>query len=299
MVPALIGDAERSPLLIALIGCGIQASLSPKLHEQEAAHLGIPYLYRVADIGRTEATPSVLAALLTDAQRLGFRGLNITHPFKQMVIPLLDRLSDDAQALGAVNTVVFEDGMRVGHNTDWWGFAESLRRGLPDVTKDRAVLLGAGGAGAAVAHAMMMLDCRHLEIFDVDSSRAKQLAGRVADRFGAPRVSEVTNLAVSVSHAQGLINATPMGMDKHPGSAVLPELLRSELWVADIVYFPLETQLLRDARRTGCRLLHGGGMAVFQAAEAFRLFSGVVPDPERMLRHFDGLSGGTAVDYSD
>ncbi|HEY1722023.1 MAG TPA: shikimate dehydrogenase [Magnetospirillaceae bacterium] len=277
-------------VLIGLIGSGIRASLSPALHEHEGAALGLNYAYRIIDIPAADVSPTLLTKLLDDAQRLGFTGLNITHPFKQLVIPLLDRLSDDAQALGAVNTVLFKDGQRIGHNTDWWGFAESMRRGLPNAPRDRVVLLGAGGAGAAVAHALMMLDTHHLSVFDAEGDRASRLVESLVGRFSIERVSLVTNLAVSVSHAQGLVNATPMGMEHHPGSAIPAMLLRPALWVTDIVYFPLETQLLKDARQAHCQTLNGGGMAVFQAVEAFRLFSGIAPNSQRMLNHFAKLT---------
>src|SRR5262249_33263899 len=231
-----------------------------------------------------------LSLLVDECEAAGFRGLNITHPFKQAVIPLLDQLSVDARALAAVNTVVFDRGRRIGHNTDWSGFAESFRRGLADRCVDRVLLIGAGGAGTAVGHAMLTLGARHLAIFDVDRERTRQLYDQLMARFGPGRVSSATDLPRAVAQCQGVINASPIGMAHHPGSPVPQALLRPDLWIADIVYFPLETQLLLDARKIGCRTLDGGGMAVFQAADAFRLFSGRDADGERMLAHFAELT---------
>jgi shikimate dehydrogenase len=230
-----------------------------------------------------------LEGLLTAAERMGFTGLNITHPCKQAVLPLLHVLSPDARALGAVNTVLLRDGKRIGHNTDWFGFAENFRRNMADAARDRVVQFGAGGAGSAVAHAALTLGVRRLTLIDVDAGRARAVADALNARFGPGRARAETDPVAAMADADGAINATPMGMDAHPGLPVAAELLRPSLWVAEIVYFPLETALLRAARELGCRTLDGGGMAVFQAAEAFRLFTGIAPDTDRMLRHFASM----------
>jgi shikimate dehydrogenase len=282
--------ARQPSFLVGLIGSGIQASLSPALHEREADEQGLRYLYRLIDLERLGLGPEALPGLLLAAERMGFAGLNITHPCKQAVIPLLDALSDDARAIGAVNTVVLKDGRRIGHNTDWWGFAESFRRGLAEAKLGRVVQLGAGGAGAAVAHAALTLGVQHLTIIDPDRARAERLAADLAARFGSAQAVAGTDPAEAMTLADGLINATPIGMAKYPGTPLAPDLLRADLWVAEIVYFPLETELLRRARAAGCRTLDGGGMATFQAVEAFRLFTGVTPDAERMRRHFLALT---------
>jgi len=259
------------------------------MHEREGGEQGLRYLYKLFDLEKLDLGDDALPELLTAAERMGFAGLNITYPCKQAVIPLLTALSDDARALGAVNTVVLRDGQRIGHNTDWWGFAESFRRGLPDVKRDRVVQLGAGGAGAAVAHAALTLEVKRLTVFDLDASRSQRLAADLAARFGKGRAIAGADLGGAMAETDGLIHATPTGMAKHPGLPLPAKFLRPELWVAEIVYFPLETELLRTAKGIGCRTLHGGGMAVFQAAEAFRLFTGIAPDAERMLRHFASM----------
>lgn len=282
-------DSTSPSLLLGLIGSGIQASRTPALHEREGAEQGLRVIYKLIDLDKLHLQADALPDLLQAAERMGFAGLNITHPCKQRIIPLLDELSPDASALGAVNTVVLKDGRRIGHNTDWWGFAENFRRGLPDVKRDRVVQLGAGGAGAAVAHAALTLGTGHLVIFDVEPDRARRLAADLATRFGAGRVEAGENLTTALAAADGLVHCTPTGMANHPGLPLPFELLRPALWIAEIVYFPLETDLLRMGRALGCRTLNGGGMAVFQAAEAFRLFTGIAPDAERMLRHFSTM----------
>jgi shikimate dehydrogenase len=273
-------------VLVGLVGTGIQASRTPRLHEREGAEQGLRYVYKLIDLETLGLGASALPEILNAAQRFGFAGLNITHPCKQAVIPLLDELSPDAAALGAVNTVVFKDDRRVGHNTDWWGFAESFRRELSDVRIDRVVQFGAGGAGAAVAHALLTLGAGEITIIDTDEVRARTLASALCERFGKHRASAGAVVADAMAAADGVVNTTPVGMAKYPGMAVRADLLHSNLWVSDIVYFPLETELLRQARARGCRTMSGGGMAVFQAVGAFRLFTELEPDAERMLHHF-------------
>ncbi len=274
---------ESQPsFLIGLIGSGIQASRTPEMHMLEANRQGLRYVYKLIDLEKLGLGVEALPDLLAAAERLGFDGLNITHPCKQAVIPLLTDLSAEARAIGAVNTVVLRDGKRSGHNTDCTGFAESFRRGMTGARLDRVVLLGAGGAGAAIAYAALALGIEHLTIFDIDAAKA----GHLATAMNTSRVALGTNLADAMADADGLIHATPTGMAQHPGLPLPATLLRPEVWVAEIVYFPLETELLRTARRIGCRTLNGSGMAVFQAVDAFRLFTGIQPDAERMLRSF-------------
>ena len=285
-------DRRAAPraVLVGLIGSGIQASRTPAMHEREGAAQGLAYVYKIIDLDTLRLSAAALPELLTAARRFGFAGLNITHPCKQAVIPLLDDLSPDARALGAVNTVVFgRDGRAVGHNTDWSGFAEAFRRTLPDVARRRVVQFGAGGAGAAVAHALLTLGVDELSLVDTDRGRSERLAQDLCGRFGTGRARAADDTARAVRAADGIVNTTPLGMAKYPGMPLARELLRPELWVADIVYFPLETELLARARALGCRTMGGGGMAVFQAADAFRLFSGREPDPERMIRHFESM----------
>mgnify|MGYP001545043930 FL=1 len=275
--------------LVGLIGSGIDGSLSPAMHEQEARQLGVNYVYRRIDLAALKLDVSALPDLLVAAERMGYNGLNITYPCKQHVIALLDELSDDARALGAVNTVLLKDGRRIGHNTDWSGFARAFKRGLPDVSLDDVVQLGAGGAGAAVAHAALTRGARAFTVFDVEQGRAAALADDLQTRFPGARVKSGGSLADAMAGATGLIHATPVGMAKLPGMPLPAELLHARMWVADVVYFPIRTALLQAAEAAGCRTLSGGGMAVYQAVDAFRLFTGLEPDAGRMFTHFESL----------
>ncbi|WP_460085085.1 shikimate dehydrogenase [Pseudomonas sp. H2_G03] len=280
----------KSRILAGLIGAGIQASRTPALHEQEGDAQGLRYLYRLIDLEPLGLDINALPDLLRAAEQMHFTGLNITYPCKQAILPLLDELSDEARGIGAVNTVVFKDGKRIGHNTDCLGFAEGFRRNLSDAPRRRVVQMGAGGAGAAVAHALLAEGVEHLSIFDVDAQRARELVDNLAQRFGSGRAQVGQDLENALTEADGLVNTTPMGMAKLPGMPVPAAFLRAQLWVAEIVYFPLETELLRNARALGCRTLDGGNMAVFQAVKAFELFSGEVADAQRMLAHFKSMN---------
>ncbi|VVM41080.1 Quinate/shikimate dehydrogenase (NAD(+)) [Pseudomonas fluorescens] len=281
---------SQPSILAGLIGRGIQASRTPALHEHEGDAQSLRYLYRLIDADQLGLEDSALPELLEAAQRTGFTGLNITFPFKQAILPLLDELSDEARGIGAVNTVVFKDGKRIGHNTDCLGFAEGFRRGLGDVSKRLVVQMGAGGAGAAVAHALLAEGVEQLVLFEVDVARGQALVDNLNQRFGAGRAALGGDLAVTLADADGLVNTTPVGMAKLPGTPLPVELLHARLWVAEIIYFPLETALLRHARALGCRTLDGGNMAVFQAVKAFELISGRVADASRMQAHFASMN---------
>ena len=278
--------ARTPALLLGLIGQDIQASRTPEMQMREAEAQGLRCVYRIIDLTVLMRGVEALPELIAACEALGFDGLNITHPCKQAVIPLLTELSPDAQTLGAVNTVLFRDGQRIGHNTDWSGFAEPFRAKMAGAGMARVVQLGAGGAGAAVAHAALTLGAQALTLFDIDPARAEAVATNLARHFGEGRAVAGTDRVAAMAEADGLINATPIGMDAHPGMPLDANLLRPDLWVAEVIYFPLETELLRRARALGARTIDGGGMAVYQAVAAFRLFANREPDAERMVEAF-------------
>jgi shikimate dehydrogenase len=261
------------------------------MHMAEARALGLDYLYRTIDITALGVAPESVGELVRAARLLGYDALNITHPCKQLVVGHLDRLDPAAARLGAVNTVIFQDGAAVGYNTDTSGFATAFRTGLTGAASSDVVQLGAGGAGAAVADALLSSGVEHLTVVDLDDHRAAALAGELARRFPAARIDagHPDKLAVLLADSNGLVHCTPTGMADHPGLPLDPEVLRPGLWVADIVYRPLDTALLRAARSVGCPTLHGGHMAVHQAVDTLRLVTGLEPDAQRMLRHFESL----------
>ena len=285
--PAAAAMGGRTPqkLLVGLIGAGIQRSLTPAMHEEEARCQGLRLHYQLIDLDRTGVGPEALPMLIEAARVMGFAGLNITYPCKQAVIPLLDALSDEARAMGAVNTVVFRDGRAIGHNTDGSGWAWGFRRTLPQADLSRVVLLGAGGAGSAIAHAVLRLGARQLVVVDSDAARAQAAAAALDAAYGPGRVSASADVGAALAGASGLIHATPTGMDKLPGLPLPVDALRPALWVAEIVYFPLDTALLRAARQRGCATVDGGTMAAGQAIGAFELFTGRAADAGRVEAH--------------
>ena len=289
--------SDQQTLRSGLIGAGILASRAPSIHMAEARALGLNLVYDLFDLDRIAGGIQAFPETLDHVRTQSYLGVSITYPVKQTVLSLLDSQSGDVQALGACNTVVFRDGRSMGHNTDWMGFAENFRRGLPGASIDAVLQLGAGGAGSAVTYALLKLGARRIVIHEIERARAEAFVERFNRLAGEERVFIAKDLDGEVARAGGVVNCTPVGMAKHPGTPLPAALLRPELWVADIVYVPLRTELLRLAAAKGCRTLGGGGMAVLQAVEAFRLFTDETPDAERMLARFqrdveaEGLDG--------
>jgi shikimate dehydrogenase len=276
--------------LVGLIGANIQQSLSPVLHEDAFAAAGIRGHYHLMDLERLSGRN--LADLLDAARALGFAGVNITYPCKEAVLPLLDDVSLEARQIGAVNTVTIDArGRTTGHNTDRFGFRASFEEtlGRAAVVGKSVVLVGAGGAGRAVAFALLDLGAASVLVHDTDRPRAAALARDLAAQFGAGRGHAVDAVAPALAEAAGAVNATPVGMLGFPGVPLPVDAIAPRHFVADVIDTPLETALIRSARGRGARVLTGGGMCVFQAAEAFRLFSGIAPDVGRMRRLFDEL----------
>lgn len=274
--------------LVGLIGSGITASLSPAMHETEAAHHGLHYLYRPVDLEIIDRPAEEVGALLDAGRDLGFSAFNITHPCKQLVLSHLDELSPEAAALQAVNTVLVRDGRFIGHNTDQSGFASGLRSELCDAPRERVVQLGTGGAGSAVAAALLSSGVATLHLVDTDPARAAERAAALGTLFPEQHVAAaaVQDVPALAGEADGIVNATPVGMHHHPGAPLDTGLLHDHQWVADVVYLPVDTPLVVAARARGCRVLDGGHMAVGQAADAFELITGVAPDRARMRAHF-------------
>jgi shikimate dehydrogenase len=273
--------------LVGLIGTNIGKSLSPFLHEDAFAAAGVIGHYHLMDVSVLQGRR--LEDLLAAARTAGFAGVNVTHPFKEAVIPLLDSVSAEAREIGAVNTVVFDkSGATTGHNTDCSGFRQAFRETLgEDSARDRSVLLlGGGGAGRAVAFALMSLGVATLKIFDRDTARATGLCADLILRFGAGRCELLSDPEAAVAAVAGIVNATPVGMAGYAGVPLPTQLVRPTHFVADVIYTPIDTEFVLAARGKGCRTMNGGGMCVHQAADAFRHFTGWTADVERMRRRF-------------
>ena len=274
-------------ILLGLIGAQISGSRSPVLHQSEAAAQGYSGIYRLIDLDALGLESASLPELLRFAKICGFAGVNITYPCKQAIIPHLDELSDHARILGSVNTVAFRNGRSFGHNTDWSGYAQAFRGGLEGVKLDRVVQFGAGGAGSAVAYGLLSLGVARLTLIDQDEARARAIALQFSKVFPTQIIECGSDAHAAVALADGIVNTTPVGMEKFPGTPFPADWLHASHWVSEIVYFPLETELLARARALGCRTLDGAGMNINQAAEAFRVMTGLTADIDRMKFFFE------------
>lgn len=265
-----------------LLGRSILASRSPELHEKEAEAQGLGLTYELFDFSARGWPDEDLASVMRTLVADGFRGFNVTYPFKQAVVPLLDHLDESALAVGAVNTVAVRDGALIGYNTDMPGFRGSFLAALPGAATGRIVQLGAGGAGAAVASALLSIGVGRLDLVDVDQPRATSLASELATRFPGSDIHIATPDSIDTATADGIVNATPVGMVGKAGMPLAADRIIPTHWVADIIYFPPETELLRVARAKGCRTMNGVGMVVGQAARAFEIITGHKANSARM-----------------
>lgn len=276
--------------LVGLIGEGITESLTPPMHEREGAALGLDYEYRILDLLELGRKPEEIGAILDEVRTEGYAAVNVTHPCKQLVIPHLDSLTEAAERLGAVNLVLFRPEGAIGDNTDWTGFRRAFQDGLPDARRERVLQFGAGGAGAAVSYAALESGVQNLVIVDSDLERAESLAASLRSFFPDREVT-ASGSPDLLGVVDGVIHATPTGMKEHPGTAFDVDGLSPSAWVAEIVYRPLETELVVRARERGLAVLDGGRMAVGQAVDSIQLITGIEPDAGRMRAHFLELVG--------
>lgn len=275
------GYAASKKLLTGLIGAPIAHSASPAMHERAAEALGLRGHYQLIEVAGADATG--LRMMLEGVRRLGFAGVNVTYPYKEAVVPLLDELAPAAAAMGAVNTVVVRDGRLTGHNTDTTGFARAVAPLLAPAGNVVAVI-GAGGVGKAIAFALANLEVADIRIFDSEPARADKLAVLLA---GQGRARVALSIEDALDGATGLVNGTPVGMLPDRGMPVPATLLHAKLWVADAVYSPLITPLLAAAQAKDARIMTGRELAIYQAADAFELFTGLIPSTEVMGEAFD------------
>ncbi|MBB4262739.1 MULTISPECIES: shikimate dehydrogenase [unclassified Bradyrhizobium] len=285
------GYAASKKLLTGLIGAPIAHSASPAMHERAAEALGLRGHYQLIEVAGADAAG--LRMMLEGVRRLGFAGVNVTYPYKEAVVPLLDELAPAAATMAAVNTVVVRDGRLIGHNTDTTGFARAVAPLLAS-SGNAVAVIGTGGVGKAIAFALASLKVTDLRIFDSEPARAEKLAALLA-RHGGARVA--TSVEDALRGATGLVNGTPVGMLPNRDIPVPASLLRENLWVADAVYSPLITPLLAAAQAKGARIMTGRELAIYQAADAFELFTGLAPSTEIMGQAFDEVMAARSSAY--
>jgi len=254
-------------ILLGLVGYPISHSASPAMHEAAAAALGLRCTYHLIEVPGADAAK--LRVLLEGVRELGFAGVNVTFPYKEAVIPLLDELAASAAEVGAVNTVAVRDGRLIGFNTDCSGFAKGLRRAIGDIAGASVALIGAGGVGKAIGVALAQMGAARIMIVDRDAAKARDLAAALGGGAEARASAQE-----ALDGAAGLINATAVGMTPSRDSPAPLNLLRRDLWVADAVYQPLWTPLLSAARDLGAKVMTGRELAIEQAMDAFEIFTG-------------------------
>lgn len=277
------------PIRVGLLGHGIGPSLSPALHVREAEALGLTYEYVTVDL--IDIPEADLGRELDRLEDDGFVAVNVTHPFKQAVLDHVDRISDVVDVIGSANTVRLGRGERTAYNTDCTGFRHGLEDFLGDRPRGTVLQVGAGGAGLATAYSLVEMGFEEIVVHDLAPSAVEALAARFAERSGARVTTSGGDLDGWLGRSGGVVHVTPVGMAEHPGIAFDPGLLGPDAWVSEVVYRPLETELVRRSRDRGLATLDGGMMAVGQAVDALRLITGLEPDRDRMLAHFHALVG--------
>lgn len=260
---------------LGLVGTGIGRSLAPMLHETLGRLTDRPVRYTLHDLAPDRA-PS-LGEFFAEQARRGVVGVNVTHPFKERALDVVTTIERDARTIGAINTVRFEPTGFRGYNTDHSGFLEAYRRKFGDAGPGVVAQLGAGGFGRAAAFAVSALGADAVRLHDVDRSRAEGLAADVAAVTGVA-VTVHTTGEDAVAGANGLMNATPVGMHHHPGLPVDPGALAGLHWVFDAVYTPLATDLLAAARVRGIPCLEGSELFFWQGVHAYEVFHGTPLD---------------------
>lgn len=265
--------------ILGIFGYPIEHTLSPFMHNAAFKSLKLDYCYIPFRV-----RPEDLREAVTALSALDIRGVNITIPHKESVIPFLDRLDREAELIGAVNTVLNEDGKLIGYNTDGSGFIRSLKEEGGVNPKGKSVMIiGAGGAARAIAFSLAIEGADKIFINDIISEKAKELSSAVSDKTPT-EVIYIKDLKEGTGEVDILINATPLGMKKGDPLPISSELLSSRLMVCDIVYYPPETPLLKEARKRGIKTLGGLGMLLYQGALAFEIWTDKEPPIEVMRK---------------
>lgn len=280
----IVTARKSKRVLLGLLGSPIAHSATPAAQEAAARAAGIEAHYHLIEVAGAEHDD--LAAMLDGIRRLGFSGINVTYPYKEAVLPLLDGLSEQAAAMGAVNTIVVDDGKLVGHNTDASGFATAYRRlGRQDGEKPVAII-GAGGVGKAIAFALAGSGVGRLRLYDTDRNKAEALASALG---GRAETMIASSAEAAADGAAGIVNGTPIGMLPDRGIPIDAGAIKASQWVADAVYHPLFTPLLKAAQKAGSTVMTGRELAVHQGVDAFRLFTGLEASEAVIGAAFDAV----------
>lgn len=273
-------------LKLGLLGTGIGRSRAPELHRLAGRLCGIEVGYDLIDLA--SAPTADFEAALETCRSQGYRGVNVTHPFKERATACVQIESESVRNLGAVNTVLFGDAGQAarGFNTDYSGFIKAFAVRFPGAVPGKVAIVGAGGVGRAIAFGLIKLGASELRLYDEDLKRCLRLAESLR-RQGATDVIVCEHIEQASDDADGLVNATPVGMHKYPGTPLPKALIGPQSWAFDAVYTPAKTQFLRDALAAGLDVLGGYELFFHQGIDAFELFSGMRVDAARLRAALD------------
>ena len=270
---------QQPDLKLGLIGDNITRSRSPLLHRLAGMQNGVDVRYdRLIPVARGETFDTVFQACMTQ----GYRGINVTYPYKERAARKV-RIDDPlVRAMGAVNTVLFEpDGPR-GQNTDYTGFVAVYRQVRGTESAGTACLIGTGGVGRALAFGLVTLGAREIRLVDRDGAKSSALARELRALPKAPEIGVFTDAAQAASGATGILNGTPVGMVGHDGTPLLRQAMAGAEWAFDAVYTPVDTTFLKDAASEGLNVISGYELFFFQGAHAWAHFTGLPLDEARL-----------------
>ncbi|MGR3481440.1 shikimate dehydrogenase family protein [Salipiger marinus] len=264
---------------LGLIGDNIAASRSPRLHE-------LAGLQNARVVQYDRLVPQDLGqswdAIFDGLAAKGYRGTNITYPYKEKVVPRLVIEDPLVRAIGACNTAIFDQGRALGHNTDYSGFVAAYRRLRGDTPTGPVLMIGTGGVGRAVAFGLVALGTPEIRLVDMDPAKARALAEDLRAAAPGLRVIVGEDAATAAQGAEGLINCTPVGMVGKPGTPLPAAAMASGTWAFDAVYTPVDTQFLTDAAARGLQILSGWELFFYQGVHAWTLFTGLPLDEARL-----------------
>ena len=265
--------------LTALLGSPVAHSISPLMHNEAFQLLDLDYTYLCFEVNE-ETLPAAVDGL----KACGIRGFNLTMPNKNKIVELLDELSPAARLIGAVNTVVNDDGHLTGYNTDGVGYMQAVKDAGYDITGKAITIMGAGGAATAICAQAALDGVEKIHIFARETSRfwdrTQKLAENINSTLPCKAVlhenKDTAALAQAISESALLLNATSVGMAPNTEGTIIEDtsLYHPDLIVSDVIYNPRETRFLKEAREAGCRTFNGMYMLLYQGAEAFRLWTG-------------------------
>jgi len=269
---------------LGLIGLSIQQSSSPAMHEMLGQLYHYPVSYQLHE--PLENTQEAFSATLLEMRATGYRGANITYPFKQLALHHCNSVDTAVKLVGATNTMKISGSEIQGFNTDYTGFISAYRHRMGDQPAGKVLLIGAGGVGRAVAFGLFELGTTEVVIYDLYPASATSLADAInAAGFNASTVTS-EQLAAVAAECDGLVNCTPIGHYKTPGMPISAAAIGPQKWAFDAIYTPIDTEFLQCCANAGMKIVSGFDLFFYQALNAFEIFTGTKPDPEKVMSEY-------------